>query len=409
METNYKAFVKTLYEYVYCLNRYSPTNETQKILDVYKKLDMPRIIMWVNKVLVDNQECVNSTDEEMFKKGVQILPGLDISKTWSSLDQRQQKKSWTFLKMLLLLSTLVIEASEGGKVAEPRNNKQDSEKLETPSDPQPTGDAKEENTRGTDINSVVKSEDPNETTEYVMDFNPYEGIKGGDDSEFTVDDVYSGHSLDPVEFKGFDVESVMSMTGLDKIIDFSQITDQLKNISQEDIDTATANIKSLLGDNVDDETSKFLSDIFTDISNELKNTDMTSGGNTLQNMMNIAQKVSSNIAPGIGNNINLDSLLASAQNLSKNCRDESGKPVFDESQMGVLNNLMNVGSFGGPNQQTHPSGQPLTEEQQLQQLQQCMAQSQQLLAGLDTSGANTSGGNRGNRKGQPKKRVIKKR
>ncbi len=157
---------------------------------------------------------------------------------------------------------------------------------------------------------------------------------------------------DPPDAPG--LESMIRMTGLDKTIDIGKLTEQLKNMTDEDINEATNQIKSFMGDKIDSRNSEFIGDMLSKISNELKSSPV--GTDPLKHILGISEKVSKQMEPSVANgSIDLNSLLNSSQALSKGMTDKSGKPIFSEgsnpfdmlTKMGNMTNMRGRGNNRG--------------------------------------------------------------
>ncbi len=134
-------------------------------------------------------------------------------------------------------------------------------------------------------------------------------------------------------------------------------------MKKEDIDEATNSIKSLLGNNVDDNTSNLISDMLTNIKDELQKEDMSSG-NPLDSIVKIAESVASKIKPKIEEDgIDMTQLWNSTQTLANQCKDQNGNDLFggNMNPFELVNQMM-----GGLDNQNPQGMQPnMTQEEYL--------------------------------------------
>ena len=253
MEEHYKNFITTLYKFIYDLNRYVPNDGTKEALQIYDKLDTAKIIFRLYHLLNNNLEKIKNKDDTVFNTSFILLPNIDLSIFWSKLIKGQKDKLWIYLNILHVETDILV------------NSKQEqSEPL-----------AKELVTKE---ESQVKKDD----------FDPFVGV-GKDGEEFGVDQMYAAvPTLDEDKPDGVGIETIMNLTGIDKMINMNELTSQLKNMNTDDIDNATNSIKSLLGPNVDPNTTNLISDMLKSVSEELKNNDLGKGANPITTIKNIA-------------------------------------------------------------------------------------------------------------------------
>ena len=131
----------------------------------------------------------------------------------------------------------------------------------------------------------------------------------------------------------------MGMSG----INLNQLTDQLKNMKQEDIDEATDTIRNMLGTNDNGAAGELISDMLTNIRDELQNEDISSG-NPLNNIVKLAENVANKMKPKMDNSdVNVEDLFKSTKNLTDNCVDENGNNIFGNglNPFAMMNTMMN--------------------------------------------------------------------
>jgi hypothetical protein len=313
METHYKNFVTVLYKFLVDLHRYTSSTGIQKILDVYDKLDMAKVIFKINTILSKYNQQIDNGDETIFSQPILLLPEIDLSVLWPSLIKGQKSKIFTYLKIIKLESNLLVNFKEP---------------VESPVVPETS-----------QTTSLVPVENKNPVEQ--PDFNPYVGI-GNNDSAYGVNEMFSATpTFQEDKPSGPGIETIANLIGIDKMINMSELTEQLKNMNKDEIENATNSIKQLLGSNVDNSTSNLISDMLTSISDELKKSNLKSD-NPISNIVKIAETVAGKMKPKMEEqNIDITQLFNSTQSLAQQCKDDKGNPLFNEQMnpFSLLNQL----------------------------------------------------------------------
>ena len=335
METHYKNFMTTFYKFTSDVNRYYPTPGTKKALEEFDNFDIAKLIFRTYHLLKDNLKQITDKDNTLFKNTFVVLPDVDIASIWSHLIKGQKDKVWTYLSILQIESELIMDYTKNIAVVE----------QEPP------------------INAVIEQEKP------IDDFNPYIGIGVTNATGYSVNEMFSAlPETDEQQSSGPGIEAIAKMIGLNKLVNFDELADQLKNMKKEDIESATNGIKELLGNNLDEKTTSLFTNMLTDISDEMKNTDMTKG-DSFANLMGIAESVAGKMKPTIDrDNIDISQLISSTQVFANQCKDANGKPLFE----GKMNPFSLLSQFSNPN-----GG--INEEE-------CMAQCTSMLNSMGVSG-----------------------
>lgn len=196
-------------------------------------------------------------------------------------------------------------------------------------------------------------------------FNPFIGLSA-DSHNYSTSTLYENvEELKPTELS---IDTVLQMSGVDKMVDLNHLNDQLKNVKEEDISEATKNITKLLGAENDADINDVCKTLVEGIVSDLKSN--PEGG--IKNMFETAKSVTEKI----GNKIDQNKMAKTAGQLShflqngeenlKNMKDNNGNPIGD--------NLMNT--LQGPLQfiKNYQSDAPPS----LEQLQQLMSQMNQM-------------------------------
>lgn len=287
MEQHYNNFLTTLYKLIFDFNRYCPSDNIQKILDIYKDFDMAKVIFRVYHLLNDNDEKINKHDESLFEKPFYILPDLNISISWDKLKKGQKEKIFIYLKILTIETHILINSSY------------------------------QDNTKIVPYNN--------------LEINPYIGICKNED-EYGINEMFSSLStLETEKIDAFNIESLINMTGINKLVNIDELSNQLKNMKKDDIESATNNIKELLGNNIDHKTTSLINDMLTNITNEFKCNDMGQG-DPLKNIINVAESVAEKMKPVLeDNSFDISQLINSTQIFSNQCKDKNGKSIFGDN------------------------------------------------------------------------------
>jgi len=273
----------------------------------------------------EHEPKLKAFDESVFEAPLYVFPGIDLSDLMSKVPTEKRKKIFIYLHTLLVISDMMVQSA---------NDDPDEKPLE---------------------NSVEDSKDAKDAKQ--LTFNPYVGIGGDTNGELTASDMFSAKFPEEAQQKP-GLGSIASMIGIDKVLNLKQLTEQLKNMSKDDIDEATNSIKTLLGSNIDEKTSDLLSDMLCNISDELKN-DTMSSGNPLDNIVKIAESVAGKMRPKIDkNNIDVGALWNSTQNLAEKCKDENGNNLFANGMnpFDMMNKMINS-KMGNPKSAENPSDQ----------------------------------------------------
>lgn len=264
MEQNYYNFVTTLYKFLFDVNRYVPTSDLDKILAVYKELDMQKVIIFVNKILTNNEENIKTNNATIFEQEFLILPSLNLSTLWSQMNPNQQKKVWMYLNMLTLQTSIF----------------------------------------------------------FSQDFNPYVGLKC-ETTDYGVNEMLSSiPDIDEDRPMGMGIGTIIALTGLDKMVDINKFTDELKNMTDEQMETYISQIKIALGPN-NAATGDLFSNMLVNMSDEFKQ------GKNLDEVIN---KVGNSMSASMkDNNISPKQLLSAAKTFSSQCKNPDGTSMFAEN------------------------------------------------------------------------------
>lgn len=303
-----------------------------KQLDVTKVGDM---IKKVFTVICKHLNYLKKKDPKLFSikeiKGnrevkVTILPGIDLEEAYKNFNDSQKAELWKYLKIIFNASLKLIYSVNKNTDSEINNFSENIEKEIPESDV---------------YNSFYEKNPNSKLYKKSNDFNPFMGVGNNTNGNFGVDELTSGPQSLSDQTPG--IGSVAELLGIDKMLNLDQLADQLKNINPNDIQEATENIKKLLGGNVDEGTSEMINMMLHDITSELQKDKLSKGGNPVNSILNIAEKVAKDMMPKIDpKKIDMNKVWQSTQNLAKNYTDQKGEKVFngDNNPLSMLTGLM---------------------------------------------------------------------
>ena len=324
MEQYYQDFSTNFMSLINEIHLYAPSKTTERLLNSVGKLDVAsisKIIARFNIIANKYKKLIDNRDENLFiNSDFNPIPELNFSVFWNNLLAEQKDRIWIYLQLLTIASNFIMNFVNGVK---------------QPTTVEPS--VKEVNASVKE----VKKEDKKK-----LKFNPYEGI-GVKNDDFSMDTILSGPKTLPTDEQQTDsglglggLGNLSSMLNLGKMFDMNALANELKNIDVTQIEQATNNIKDLLGQSLDKETSEMITDMVTDITDELKKVpENDSSGNPIEKLFKIAESVAGKIGPKMKDkNIDIKKLWNSAQNLTNKFGDASNNNGFNP--MSLFNNLM---------------------------------------------------------------------
>lgn len=177
-------------------------------------------------------------------------------------------------------------------------------------------------------------------------FNPFIGIttKGG---TYGINDM-STHGELPAQ-QNVSIESLLSVMGVEKILDQDKLNSMFKDIKDEQVAVALDQVVGLLGANNDPEIKEVCGLLVKDIVSNIKENGFTNLGEMFQKLTenakkNIDQKKLMKTAVGV------KSFMANSEEKMKEMTNEKGEPVGEQllSMMSVPLKMMNFMGMGIP-------------------------------------------------------------
>lgn len=330
MSSYYEKFVEIFKRLVSDLHRYVPQPGTKSILENYQHLNYPLVINNYCRVVKPVEDLVESKNEEVFQKKLQLLPGLDVSTVWPKLNEKQRLKIWTYLKMLLMLGELAASSEDAQKafmMATPAVAKT-TKSSGPPVTPIVTPAATLQEQRA----AAASNNDGSEIYRDSADFNPYAGIDSSNDGKaFGIENMMSG-SLPPTE-EG-EGDGGMGMP------DMSKLGSDLKNMTDQDIGDATSSLKEMFGGS-DGKSNDLLDNMIDNITSELRSDEFTQSDNPFMEIKRIAEKIAGNLQDSASAE-EISDLVNSTSNIAKQQAAETGGP----DPMAMMANMMGAGGAG---------------------------------------------------------------
>jgi hypothetical protein len=269
-----------------------------------KEVMQGKIIKKIYRVLTQNVDKLCSLDVSLFflkndkNETVTIIPGLDMGLIVKNMTDEDLSFFWPHVYMLYISTVNMVSLN---------NNLKKEGKI---------WEVMPELTKKVLDAGLIKDDKL---------LNPFIGVSS-DSTEYNVDEMFTNVN----EFKtpdGLSLENILSMTGMDKFMNFDQLNDQLKNISDMDISSTSQSITQLLGG--DSDVSDICGSLMEGIVSEMK----ANPDKGLTGIFDVAK----NVTDRIGSSLDKDKMKKTVQQLSsfmsnseeklKNLKDEQGNPV----------------------------------------------------------------------------------
>ena len=320
MEQYYNNFIGSLKSFVVNLGTYCPDYDgVHKFINVFEKLDMGKVIARYNSITHENYDnLVAKNDNLVMNSAFNIFPGINLSKCWDTLNDAQKNALWFHLHSMYVSSSYIMEM--GTNVEMEPNKKQCVESIKLLLNAP----------KIVEVGETVETEKTHELINKI-NFNPYEGIGTDTNDNFGVNELMSGPKTMPGEKSKDPMGGFSSFLNMSNMFDMEKLSDQLKKISAEDIEQATDTIKKLIGDDIDADTSDVITDLLTNITDELKS-DKNKEGDPIKNIMGIANTIAEKMGPKIKNqNMDITKLMGTTKNIAAKCKDADGNNVFGKN------------------------------------------------------------------------------
>ncbi|ARF10574.1 hypothetical protein Hokovirus_2_101 [Hokovirus HKV1] len=309
------------FELLYNLNRYYPNEVCQNYIDKFKELDINIMLARFVKIFQKYEKEIkeNYNDSIMLNNDIMLLPELNIKNIWSNLNENQKTKTWLNIRIIYLKIKILLEEKENIiEQIDPELEKQEKQK---------------------NLENLEKEE-------FIVD--PILGV-GEDNNNYDIEKLLKGtDTLDNSKIEKPSLGSFIKMTG--GIVDINKIFDSLKNLSNEDIESATQTINSLINKDCDPKAQEFIKQLLDETKTLLSETDFNEG-DTFKKMESLYTNLAKNMFEKMSKNPNQPQLNFNNLFDTNKLMEEIGKDKnsgIDKKQIGVLNNLM-AGLTQNPN------------------------------------------------------------
>lgn len=375
MQENHDLFIACLILLLDIIKNKTDNINASKLLQDFNdtKVDINRQGLIIKKIfmLIDIYfDLLKSRDIKLFNlytkhKGkvvkVTVIPSIDIGSVWDKLDNCDQNNIWKYIEYMYISSSHMVNASGN------TNNVVNLNKIN-----------EFESSLVFNKNNIFDEFWEKFPTSTLITNNnildPYIGV-GKNISEYGIDDLLSGPQLLPDQTAP-GVDGITKLFGIDRLLNIEGLTEQLKNITKEQIEQASISLKSLLGD-VDENTSEFIDLMLTDITEQLNNKDIK-GGSPINNLFKIAECVAQKIAPVVERNgIDMTKVYDQTKNMASKCCDEKGNPMFSgpNNPISMITNMMEAQMSKIQQQENNGSKKkPMTEEEYAKECQNMLGQ-----------------------------------
>jgi hypothetical protein len=241
-----KGFSDELLTFISFIDEIIPTEKTQMIISKYSKLNITKLLTRFHKIMQPLKSQITSRDATIFQQPLFIIPEFNLSFFWENLPDTNKSRVWETLSRLLIYCNIVLDNSPKETPVAQQTNQQQN--------------------------------------------NPFFGVKGG--GTLSVSNIKNS-----VEQSQMEENPLMKMLTSNLNIDKSK----LKNIDDATISKMTAEVKNMITPHVDGEVSDLIDNMISNIGDELKEVDLSSG-EIFPKILNIAEKMSHKLASDAENN-----------------------------------------------------------------------------------------------------------
>lgn len=287
------GFSTELFDFLEFIDSIIPTEKTQMIMSKYDKLNMMKIIQRYYNIILPNKDYITKCNAELFDKQCFIIPEFNMSFFWKNLPSAHQKRVWDTLNRLLIYSKIIIETSPS-TLSDKRSDTPEQQVSFSPQKKQ--------------LKSAVNP------TKKRTTVNAFVGLEGSKSSDISIESMVNQTKLGKD-----DCNPTKKLTEtLEKTLNIKGLSDKLNNMTPENVGKMTEEVQKIIAPHIkDSESAELFRDMLSGIGEELTKTDMTKG-NLLENMMNIAEKMSTKMTQEMTDkNCPPEKLMAATQSIMK--------------------------------------------------------------------------------------------
>ena len=326
-EISYSKFMGASKKYIDSITRndeeFDYARFIKKAFTTFKNKEQCCQLLKKDKALFDVRDTEN--------KIVTILPGIDIRFGYKYLTNDEINKFWQYLYLFSCSVFNMIKINNEDKF----NN---SEKYEI---------VRETNTKMQQELSMTGIMFNNQV------FNPFIGLtdhsmNGANKNENTTnqnygfEDMFTGANLPSLDGPSISIDNILKMLQVDKIFNENKLNDELKNISDSQINEATDRIIELLGAGGNSDIKEVCGTLIQDIVESLRTNGINNISKTLKDVTDKARNI---IEPNkmIQTAESMKSFMANSQDKLKDFKDpNTGNPIGESLMKNLPTDFMNM-------------------------------------------------------------------
>lgn len=182
-------------------------------------------------------------------------------------------------------------------------------------------------------------------------FNPFVGLNS-ETGDYNIEHMFANIENMP-DGENLSMDSVLKMSGIEKMFDMKELSKQLKDIKDDDINDATEKITGLLGAKGDSDISDVCHELITNIVHDLKN-DQTGNLNMFEIAQSVAKKVGGNMKKDKFSKTasQFNKFMENSQDKLKDLKDDKGNPIGNKFLNGVNIPMQLMQMLGNKNKMT---------------------------------------------------------
>lgn len=289
MEELKENFMDTLNKFLKNYLKYEDNKNVKNLLKLFSKIDFLKTAKKVHNNLNEFTEDIENKNEECLDKIDFFISGVNFKNLWEKLGDKKDK-FWLYLKILNISSEMIVKSDL--------------------------------------ISQNIKNSN--------IEFNPYVGLDGGNldmesiknTANIKIKEDDKNTNSNGFNLGGLGQSAILNMLGGNKMNELKEMTNKLKNMTDEDINEVNKSIKDLFGEKGDS-----IAELVTDVSKEFKNINLDDG-DLMSNFSKIADSVSKKISPKI------ESGELDPKNILNSTKGVFEK-IIPKENMDMINNLMN--------------------------------------------------------------------
>lgn len=229
---------------------------------------------------------------------ITIIPSIDLGLVVKHFTQDELDKFWSYMYMLYISAVgMILEANEHKKEGK--------------------------------VWSIIPAMRERVTKAGLMMngkiFNPFVGMQG-ESGNYSMETMFE--NVDEYKQTGPSIEDMMKLSGFDKLVDVSQLKEQLGNVQQEDIGETTKTITKMLGAEEDQDINEVCSTLIEGIFSEFKANPNANIGNLFEMTGKMRDKIDNKKMEKTATQ--LIQFVKNGEDTLKNMTDDNGNPIGEE-------------------------------------------------------------------------------